>query len=665
MQIRKNCKNESKLSNDILVFMSHDEGGVDHMKDSLYSRKHQGGMGDVRAPLSPSESHAPVAWPSSAEATGGQARRTSIIPATPRERMALATKFLIGSAAFFVLAIGGAAIFFFSGGNYISPKNIDLQVVAPALVDGGSTGNLQFIITNRNSAELQLADLVIEYPSGTRDPKNPQKSLNNERIPVGAIAPGQQIKLTSSAVFYGSEGDTQIIKASLEYSVQGSNAVFVKEGSASITIGSSPVSVRVETQSEAISGQPFTIKVTVQSNSPAPVQDVLVQAQYPFGYSVQSATPRADAGSTLWRLGTMAPGATQVITVTGSIDGQDGDERVFRFLAGSNKDQTAGKIQVPFLSVPATLTVRRPFITAGIAVDGKTGPKISATAGKSLHGTVTWQNNLQESVSDVQIKLKFSGVVFDRGSVQPGGGFYQSNDNTITWTSAQDPSLASVPPGGSGTLQFSFNALAPGAGGTVYTNPTIDLSLTVGAVRTGQGDVPDQISSAASTQITLASAIAIAARALHFTGGSGNSGPMPPRAETATTYTIEWSAKNSSNTVANTTVLTVLPVYVTFVAAYAGSDITYDAGSRTVRWDVGDLGAGVGYSTAARKGSFRISFMPSSSQVGLSPQLTGTAVISGTDRFAQVQVSDTVEAPTTKLTEPGFVGGMDIVAPKQ
>src|SRR3989338_5413034 len=61
MQIRKNCKNESKLSNDILVFMSHDEGGVDHMKDSLYSRKHQGGIQDVRAPLSPSEARAPGA----------------------------------------------------------------------------------------------------------------------------------------------------------------------------------------------------------------------------------------------------------------------------------------------------------------------------------------------------------------------------------------------------------------------------------------------------------------------------------------------------------------------------------------------------------------------------------------------------------------------------
>lgn len=642
--------------------MSHEEGGVDHLKDQLYSRKGNSGMlGDVRAPLSHSEAHAPVAWEGELKP---RAPRPHLEP-TPRERMALATKFLIGSAIFFILAIGGALAFFLSGGNYISPQNIDLQVVAPTLIDGGTPANLQFIITNRNPAELQLADLVIDYPEGTRDPNDPQKALSHERISVGTIQAGRQIKLTSSAVFYGSEGAAQTIKASLEYSVAGSNAVFVKNGEAVVTIGSSPVSVRVEAPTEAIAGEPFNLTVTVQSNAAEPVQDVLVQAQYPFGYTVRSAVPKADAGGGLWRLGTMAPGATQVINITGSIDGQDGDERVFRFLAGTNKDQTAGKIEVPFLSVPVTLTVQRPFITGAISVDGKSGAKISAAAGKPLQGSVTWQNNLSESVSDVQIKLKFSGPVLDRSSVQSGNGFYQSIDSTITWTSAQDPSLAAVPPGGRGTLQFSFGTLPPGAGGVVYTNPTVDLTLSVGAVRLGQGNVPEQVTSAASTQVTLASAAVLGAQALHFTGPFTNPGPMPPRAEVSTSYTILWTVKNSSNTLANTSVSAVLPPYVSFAAAQAGSGITYDAGSRTVRWDLGDLKAGVGYSTAARTGAFQVTFTPSASQAGFSPTLTGTAALQGTDRFAQVAVSATAEAPTIKLNEAGFAPGMDIVAPKQ
>ena len=87
--------------------MSHNDGGVDHLKDSLYSRQ-QKGMQDVRAPLTRSEEGAPKAW-------AGEEPRVlrPITPPNPHTNMALATKFLIGSGAFFVLAVAGAGIFFF------------------------------------------------------------------------------------------------------------------------------------------------------------------------------------------------------------------------------------------------------------------------------------------------------------------------------------------------------------------------------------------------------------------------------------------------------------------------------------------------------------------------------------------------------------------------
>lgn len=636
------------------------QDGVEGLKGKLYSRKQPDGMKDVRSPLSRSEAHAPVAW----QGESPRPERRLPMQSAPERHMAFATKFFIGSIIFFIVAIVGALIFFLTGGNYISPQNIDLQIVAPPLVDGGTPATIQYLITNRNSAELQLADLVITYPEGTRDPKDPQKALTHDRISIGTIEPGRQLKLTSSAAFYGSEGAAQTIKASLEYSVAGSNAVFVKDSSASVTVGSSPVSVSVQMPKETIAGQSFAVTVTVQSNAQEPVNDVLIEAQYPFGFSVQNATPKADSGSVLWRLGTMAPGATQVITITGSLDGQDGDEKVFRFTAGTTKDPTGGRIQVPFLSVPASLTVHRPFITGSIAVEGKTGENISAPAGKQLQGTVIWQNNLSESVSDVQLTLKLSGPALDRTSVSAGNGFYQSSDNTIIWTSAQDPSLAQVPPGGRGTLQFSFATLPPGAGGVVYTNPTIGLDLSVSAVRSGETGVPTSVTSAASTQVTLSSSASISAAAYHFTGPFTNSGPMPPKAESQTTYTVVWTVKNSSNALANASVAAVLPPYVDFIQAAGNSGITYDAGSRTVRWDLGDVKAGVGYSAAARTGAFQLRLVPSASQVGSAPALTGTAALQGTDRFAQVQVTSSAEAPTTKLIEQGFVSGMELVAPR-
>ncbi len=633
---------------------------VESLKDALYSRKRAAQpMQDVRAPLTREDEHVPLGW----EGTTPTLRKPVLAETSSKSGMSLATKFLIGSGVFFVLAVGGAALFFLSGNNYISSQNIDLQIIAPALVDGGSPANLTFLLTNRNSAELQLADLVVDYPDGTRDPKDPQKALTHERMSIGTIAPGRQIKLTAGAMFYGSEGASETIKATLEYSVQGSNAVFTKEGDTTITVGTSPVSVRVDAPTETIAGQPFAITLTVASNAQEPVEDVMVQAQYPFGYNVQSATPRAAAGSTVWRLGTMAPGTTQTIQIIGLIDGQDGDARVFRFLAGSTKDPTASKVEVPFLSVPATLTIHRPFITGDIAVDGQTGDKISAAAGKNLQGAIHWQNNLSEEVRDVQIKLKFSGPVLDRSTISAGSGFYQSSDNTVTWTSSQDPSLAVVAPGGTGTLQFSFATLPPGTGGVVYQNPVVDLNLTVSAVRPGQTGVPETVTSAAHKQITLASATTLTAQALHFTGMFSNSGPMPPRADMPTTYTIVWTVKNSSNAVANAGVSTVLPPYVQFIQGQSG--VTYDSGSRAVTWSLGDVSAGVGYTTAARQAAFQVSLNASGSQVGFTPMLTGASALQGTDRFAQTTVSASAEAPTTKLTEAGFAAGMDTVAPKQ
>ncbi len=640
-----------------------EKSGVGRLKDALYSRKSDGRMRDVRAPLSPSEERAPVSW--SSTPSSDELGDTPVTPMQPSSHMALASKFFVGSIIFFIVAIIGSAVFFFTGGNYISADNIDLEIVAPPLIDGGTQANLQFIITNRNPTELLLSDLVITYPEGTRDPKDPTKALNHERISIGTIAPGRQVKLTSNAIFYGSEGSTQNIKASLEYSIAGSNAVFVKDNGVSLTVGSSPVSVIVEAPQETIAGQPFTVTVTVQSNAASSVEDVLIQAQYPFGFSVQSATPKADSGSTVWRLGTMAPGTTQVINIVGTIDGQDGDERVFRFSAGSTKDETGGRIQVPFLSVPATVTVHRPFITGSLSVDGKSGAKVSAPAGKTLQGSVTWQNNLSESLQDVEIEVKLSGPALDRSSITTSNGFYQSNNSTVVWTSAQDPSLASVPPGGRGVLNFSFESLPPGAGGVVYTNPIIDLSMTVRATRTGQGNVPSEVTSAATMEVSLASAVSLTTQTLRAGGLFQNSGPVPPRAEVPTTYTVQWSVKNSSNTVGGAAVSTVLPPYVNFVAAQQGSGITYDSGSRTVKWDMGDIKAGVGYSTGVRQGAFQVSLTPSTSQIGQVVSITGSSVLTGTDRFAQTAVSANAEPATTRFSDAGFSTGMDIVSPKQ
>ena len=634
---------------------------IDGLKNRLYSRNDGIRVNpQERTPLSSSEASAPHSWEEPAASSFAQPLTLS--PRKKKSRMSLPVKFFIGSLVFFIIAIGVAAYMFFAGGNSISPQNIDLSVVMPSVVDGGKTTGLQILITNRNQANLKLVDLIINYPDGTRDPSSPSDPLTHVRQSIGDINSGQTVQQTSQAIFYGQEGQAQTVSVQLEYSVEGSNAIFEKDASTNFTVGSSPISISISSPTEAISDQQFSMDITVQSNALTPINDVVIQGQYPFGFTAVNSTPSATAGGTLWRLGTMQPGASQVIHLTGSLDGQDGDTRVFYFLAGSDSDQTDTTIPVPFLSVPQTLTVQKPFITGSIAINGQTGKTISVPAGTPVQGIITWTNNLPDPVTDAQLTLSLSGPTLDTSSVTSPTGFYQSSNSSITWSKDQEADFATVAPGASGTLPFSFSLLPTGSGGSLYSNPAINLNLTIQGTRQGETGVPQSVSSAASTQVLVSSVATLSAAASHFSGPFANSGPMPPVPGQATTYSIVWTVTNSSNTIANAVVSATLPAYVTFVNVQAGSGITYDPGSRTVTWAMGDVKAGVGYTLGSRTAAFQVSLLPSSSQAGQSPALTSTASLSGQDRFAQVQVTASADGPTIQLqNDTGYSANMGTV----
>src|SRR5262249_19390382 len=159
----------------------------------------------------------------------------------------------------------------------------------------------------------------------------------------------------------------------------------------------------------------------------------------------------------------------------------------------------------------------------------------------TVNGSITWSNNTTDPLSNVEIDLKLDGPMLSSASVESPDGFYQSSNSTLQWTSAQEPALAQVAPGASGTLNFSFDTLSPGASGTLYTNPTIALTLSVTGTRQGQSiSGQQQVSNADTTKIVFASAVALSAQSFYSQGPFQNSGPTPPRAESPTTYTIVW-----------------------------------------------------------------------------------------------------------------------------
>ena len=647
--------------------MSH-KSAVDTLKDKLYSRRTQSGVNtDVRTPLS----SAPVE-------RAGRSWHEDVVSVEPEmvteqqppfmathatsKHHSWAARFLWGSLLFFILACGAALYTFFGGGNAISPARIELEIVAPSLIDSGKKTNLQYVISNLNGIPLKNVDLVIDYPDGTRSVEDVAQPLLHERKTVGTVESNTQNKQTSSAIFYGPEGSQQTLRATLEYQIPNSNSIFTREATMTLTVGSAPVSIEVSAPSEAVAGQSFSMDVTVKSNAATEVADAALHMQAPFGFVLTGSDPAASAGGTLFKLGSLEVGTAKTIHLTGTLDGQDGDARVFHFIVGSLQTDTDTQIKVPLLTLAQPFTVRKPFISATIALDGKTGT-VAEPLGKTVQGTIDWTNNLPDAVSNLTLTLTLAGAALDPSSVAVQGGFYNSSDSSIVWSGSQNTDLVSVGPGRGGTLHFSFSTLL----NSFITNPNVTLNLTVHAARTGQGGVQEDVTTAASARVTLASAISLAASLGHFTGPFTNTGPMPPVANQQTTYTITWAIKNSSNSVTGTTVSAVLPPNVDFIAAQPSNAVSFDSGSRIVTWNVGDLSPGVGYSSAARTASFQVRLTPSVSQVGDLAPVVGASTVTALDRFAGANIKGTASALNTRsiTSEQGFTSAMGVVQSAQ
>src|ERR1700722_12687588 len=97
---------------------------------------------------------------------------------------------------FFICALGFFAYYFTFGGGALSasPSNIDIAVSGPPEVQSGGITELQVVVTNRNTTPLQLASLVVTFPSGTRSAADISTDEPTLRQDLGTIAPGQSVQ---------------------------------------------------------------------------------------------------------------------------------------------------------------------------------------------------------------------------------------------------------------------------------------------------------------------------------------------------------------------------------------------------------------------------------------------------------------------------------------
>ncbi|MBU3668671.1 MAG: hypothetical protein FGM57_01745 [Candidatus Taylorbacteria bacterium] len=553
----------------------------------------------------------------------------------------------------------------FSGANSVSNSNIDIKMLGPIATPAGEELSVDIDITNRNKTDLILADLVILYPEGTRSARDHITPLPNDRVPIGTIKPGQTVRQTVKSVLFGEENLKKGIRVSLEYRIEGSSNIFVKDKDYPIFIGSSPIAVDVDSFKEIIPGQYAEFKITVKSNSTNVIKGLVLKAEYPYGFEYISAFPVPSSENTTWVLGDVKPGEERIITLKGSLIGGDSQERVFRFYTGTENPEDKNDIGTIFVTNAVPIALKRPFLGADVSLDGKTASTHIARAGVNVKGEITWQNNLPVPLTDVVVEARFGGEMLDKLSIEGERGFYRSIDNTIMWDRTTLADLKEIPAGAVGRVQFSFAPLPPTLkNNSEFRRQTLTFDLTVKAKRLDEDNVPQEISSTVTKTIKVSSDLGIKSKLVRSVGPFENTGPSTPVPDQRTTYTVMVSLNNSYNNVKDVVYRATLPPYVEWLGIThpGNAGVKYNEDTRELTWTVGDLAAGTGFSASAKEFAYQVSFLPSLGQVGQTPQIITKQSIRGRDTFTGGIVEQTVDDLDTKLeSDPGYKFGEEKV----
>ncbi|MFZ1075222.1 MAG: hypothetical protein WAN50_02515 [Minisyncoccia bacterium] len=555
-----------------------------------------------------------------------------------------AAVFFSVAVVFFLGALGVAGYFFYFGGNTVSVDKISMDIQGPTTIAGGDIVPLSVTVTNKNPVAVSNATIEIDFPNGTRDATNVLQPYSNYIENLGTIPSGGTVTRSVKAIVFGSSGQTVSLPVSFSYGTAGSNAVFQKNSSYPLTISTTPLSVSVDAPSQTVSGKPLTLTLNVRSNTTVPLTNVILTGDFPFGFSITSSSIPLTSSSFL--LGTLNPGSSAKITLTGTLIGQNSEQRVFHFTVGTGKTANDQTLAISYMTQDAPVTITAPFISTTLAINGDTSGSAVLAPNSRQSVTLSYTNTLPTGVTNASVAVTITGSAVDYSSIQASNGFYRSADHTILFSPDTDPALASLAPGASGVGAFSFSTLAAGAA----TSPTVTFTTSVSGTSIGDANVPSEVNASSVVTAKVLTAVSLSAVS-HHTGGTG---PIPPQPDKITTYSVEWNVQNSGSPIAGGIVSATLPSYVSFTNVTGGDGtFSYDSTSRTVTWNTGDLAQG-----ASEQGTFQVSLTPSTSQSGTVPELTSPAMFSGYDRFAGVQVSATAGSVTTETTQdPGYVTG--------
>lgn len=271
--------------------------------------------------------------------------------------------------------------------------------------------------------------------------------------------------------------------------------------------------------------------------------------------------------------------------------------------------------------------------------------------GQSLNYTISYSNKGDNIFKELVVMAALSGdfLDFNSLSMEKKG---ETRGNTIIWTKNEIPELAEIKPGQEGEINFTISLL-PYKDGDIGKNLSV-ISFAQYGVNNQSVKGDDNKSNTIISKINSDLSISEEIRYFNEDNQAVGSGPLPPKVGEKTGFKVYWVLKNNLHELSNTRVVYNLPSNINWDEKNTTNtgDISYDANSRQVIWEVGKMPVSLYRADA----EFGISVIPIESDRNKILVLTSGATVTATDTDTNNQISKKTSPKTTKLEDDDIAG---------
>ncbi|MEK7080664.1 MAG: hypothetical protein AAB925_02450 [Patescibacteria group bacterium] len=538
-----------------------------------------------------------------------------------------------------IVAIAGVVAFWFYREGVFSKEILRLEILGPDTANVGDEIEYTVKYKNNGNFVLEQPKLIFELPENSL--------IEDGKIMITQdlkdIYPGDEEFVKFKARLLGKEKDLKVAKASLSYIPKNITARYESDTTFTTKIDSVSVTLDFDLPSKAEKGKEMKYSVNYFSNIDYPMENLSIKIDPVNGFNFESSDP-SSLDNSEWKLKTLNKAQGGRINITGKITADPGSHLNFSAKLGM-------RIAGSFIEIKETKTdveVIEPLLFISQQINGSAN--YVASPGELLHYEIFFRNIGSTAFDNLFMVVNLNGPAFDTSTIQAEDGQAQPNNNLIVWDWKQVQGLKHLDVQQEESVKFNVKLkdswpLSDSEKNNIVVKNSVNIS---------------QITQDFDTKVN--SNLGISQKGYYQNSVISNSGPIPPIAGKATTYTITWTINNYFNDLKNVKVKANLAQNVALTGLISPesefSNFSFDNSSREIVWSAGDVAASAGNSKSI---SFQISLTPANNQKNFIVDIISGAVISGEDQATGTTITAKSSAINTSMPDDPTISGRGMV----